>query len=69
MDSNLEEAIPFIIFNKKNGFEITKESIEFLNKLKDKNLGVISVVGKYRTGKSYFINKALLDRKKKYNRK
>jgi len=26
-------------------------------------LGVISVVGKYRTGKSFFINRVLLDKK------
>ena len=69
MEQNVEEAIPFIIFNKKNGFEITKESIEFLKTLKDKRLGVISVVGKYRTGKSYFINKALLNRSKKMIRR
>jgi hypothetical protein len=26
-------------------------------------LGVVSIVGKYRTGKSYFINKVLVDNK------
>jgi hypothetical protein len=30
----------------------------------DKTLGIISIVGKYRTGKSFFVNRVLLDQKK-----
>ena len=62
MDITKGEPIPFIIFNKKKGFEVTQQSKDFLKKLSGKRIGVISVVGKYRTGKSYFINKALLKR-------
>jgi len=45
------------------GYLITKEASEFLNNL-DVNikLGVLSVVGKYRTGKSFLINRALLQK-------
>jgi len=31
--------------------------------LKDDHVGVISVAGKYRTGKSFFLNRILLDQK------
>lgn len=54
------EAIPFIIYNQGNGYQITEEARELLVSLEKKKLGVVSVVGKYRTGKSYFINKVLL---------
>jgi hypothetical protein len=30
----------------------------------DRQLGVVSIVGKYRTGKSFFVNRVLLDQKK-----
>ena len=61
----------FITYDEK-GLEITKEAKEFLTNLDDDIelgiininnniniyilLGIISVVGKYRTGKSFFIN-------------
>ncbi len=28
---------------------------------KDRKLGIVSIVGKYRTGKSFFVNRVLLD--------
>lgn len=46
------------------GFKITDEAKEFLLGLENKSLGIVSVVGKYRTGKSYFMNKILLNRTK-----
>lgn len=54
------KAIPFIT-NVNGDFEVTEESKEFLRKLTGKKIGVICVVGKYRTGKSYFLNKVILD--------
>jgi polynucleotide 5'-kinase involved in rRNA processing len=57
-------ALPFITMGK-NGFEISQEASEFLASLENKKVGVICVVGKYRTGKSYFINKVLLNRENK----
>jgi hypothetical protein len=59
--SETARAIPFIIMRDNKGFEVTPEAIAFLNTLSAKKLAVISIVGKYRTGKSYFINKVLLN--------
>ena len=53
----------FIVYDKIRGYEITKAASEFLYNLdNDIKLGVISVVGKYRTGKSFFINRVLLNK-------
>jgi len=41
---------------------ITPEAVEFLKSLKGKKLGVISIVGKYRTGKSFIVNRVLLNK-------
>ena len=52
----------FITYDEK-GFQITREAKDFLEQLPDEvELGIVSVVGKYRTGKSFFINWALLNR-------
>jgi len=40
-------------------FEINEETRDFLKKL-DAPIGVISVAGMYRTGKSYLLNRMLL---------
>ena len=61
MEEKQTEAIPFILFDKKKGFIITEESKKYLRTLENKKLGIISIVGKYRTGKSYLINKVLLN--------
>ena len=53
-------AIPLISHSEKDGYYITQEAKEFLSSLTS-NLGVISVAGKYRTGKSYLLNHILLD--------
>lgn len=50
-------AVPFIKYDIENQeFKITKEAAEFLGGIKEK-VGVIAVCGKYRTGKSYLMNK------------
>lgn len=56
-------AIPFII-NQNGAFSVSDQAKEYLRSLDGKKVGVVCVVGKYRTGKSYFINKVILDRKK-----
>ena len=58
--SKNNEPISFITYQEQKGYVISKEAEDFL---KDQNtiLGVISVVGKYRTGKSFFINRVLLN--------
>lgn len=37
------------------------EAEEFLLSLKDIKLGVVAVCGKYRTGKSYLLNKLFVE--------
>mmetsp|Transcript_14228 Transcript_14228/g.13795 ORF Transcript_14228/g.13795 Transcript_14228/m.13795 type:complete len:90 (+) Transcript_14228:20-289(+) len=57
-----EEPIPLVIFNPDSRlFEINNEAKDFLKKL-DGPLGIISVAGMYRTGKSYLLNRMLLNR-------
>ena len=55
-------AIPMVNFDMEKGkFFISPEAIEVLKSL-DSPLGVISVAGMYRTGKSYLLNRMLLNR-------
>ena len=54
--------LPFVIF--ENGrFVIPKKAKDLLTKQKLNNIGVISLVGKYRTGKSFLLNKVILNSK------
>lgn len=53
------KSIPFIIYDKQ--FEINPEAITFLNQFREK-IGVISICGKYRTGKSYLLNRLVEDK-------
>ncbi len=61
MEENEALPIPFISFNLKNGFILNPKAVEFLMSLKDSKIGIISIVGKYRTGKSFLVNRVLLD--------
>lgn len=62
-------AIPFISFDtKQKTFYVTKEAKAFLQSLPAKQIGVISVCGKYRTGKSYLLNKLFLEKMQKQSR-
>ena len=57
-------AVPFIIY--ENGkFIITNQSKLILNQKKITHLGIISLVGKYRTGKSFLLNRVILNNKEK----
>ena len=47
-----EKAIPLIT----EGFDLENEGIEFLQKLSDKNISVISVIGPAASGKSFLAN-------------
>lgn len=61
-DHIMGNAIPLIsIVNKK--FVLNKEAIEALSDDKNKAIGIISLVGKYRTGKSFLLNRVLLNNK------
>ena len=59
-----DEAVPFVIY-ENNKFIITNKAKLLLNQNKFKNIGIISLVGKYRTGKSFLLNRVLLDNKSK----
>ena len=56
-----QKPIPFVIF-ENNKFVIPQEARTLLSKETSKNIGIISLVGKYRTGKSFLLNRVLLNR-------
>jgi hypothetical protein len=58
------QAIPFIV-NHQGEFVVTPEAKHFLQSLSGRQIGVVCIVGKYRTGKSYLINKVILQRTNK----
>ena len=56
------KALPFITYDEKKGFVLNKEAeAVLLSRSEDRKVGVISIVGKYRTGKSFFTNRVLLN--------
>ena len=55
------KAIPLVLF-EKDKFIIPKEAKQLLNQSSYKHIGIISLVGKYRTGKSFLLNRVLLNR-------
>ena len=70
MQKNSEQprAIPFIIFRKPEGFIVTEEAKKFFNHYSGRKIAIVSIVGKYRTGKSYLINKVILQNSCSYLR-
>ncbi len=63
--SKSELAIPFISYSSRTGFSLSPEAEQFLREIpEEKKIGAISIVGKYRTGKSFFVNRVLLNTKK-----
>jgi len=46
------------------GFTVGQEARQLLMDLKDDHVGVIAVAGKYRTGKSFLLNRILLKQEK-----
>ena len=58
-----QTAIPFVTF--ENGkFIISEEARKLLSQKSNDNMGIISLVGKYRTGKSFLLNRVILERQK-----
>jgi len=61
-DEEDAQAIPFIKFSSAEGkFELDPEAEAFLRSLGDVKLGIVAVCGKYRTGKSYLLNKLFVE--------
>ena len=57
-----QTALPFVTF--ENGkFIISEEAKKLLSQKSNENMGIISLVGKYRTGKSFLLNRVILQRK------
>ena len=60
-NSTTPKALPFVIFD--NGrFIIPEEAKKLLSQKSFTNIGIISLVGKYRTGKSFLLNRVLLNK-------
>ena len=60
----LNMAIPFVTFNDlTKKFIINDEAIKILSKEENKQIGILSLVGKYRTGKSFLLNRVLIEKK------
>lgn len=56
-------SIPLVVYNEEKGtYDVCPEALEFLQTIPGP-IGVISVAGMYRTGKSFLLNRVLLDRK------
>lgn len=52
-------TLPFIVYT--NGrYELSEEAVKMIEKI-DEPFAIIAVVGKYRTGKSFFLNRVLLE--------
>ena len=59
-----QTALPLVIF-EEGKFIIPEEAKLLLSQEKYKNIGIISLVGKYRTGKSFLLNRVILNRNQK----
>ena len=57
------KAVPLVIYQNKK-FIIDPEAEKILKNPIHKTIGIISLVGKYRTGKSFLLNRVLLNNKK-----
>lgn len=60
VESRSPIAIPFIKLVEDGKFAINDEAAEFISSI-NKKVGVIAVAGKYRTGKSYIMNRLFLN--------
>ena len=57
-------AIPFVIFNSSTKkFIINEDAKKLISRSENKQIGIVSLVGKYRTGKSFLLNRVLIEKK------
>ena len=53
-----QTAVPFVTFNSHTKkFIINEEAVKILSKTENKQIGIVSLVGKYRTRKSFLLNR------------
>lgn len=55
----LPDALPFVIFDKDR-FSVNPEAVTFLESLGDTKLAVVALAGPYRHGKSFLLNRVVL---------
>jgi len=60
-NSEEERAINLIVYDQQRGFYVSDEARALLTNVKEK-IGVIAVAGKYRTGKSFLLNRIILNK-------
>ena len=59
-----QTAIPFVTFDSlTKKFLINEEAKKILSRSENKQIGIVSLVGKYRTGKSFLLNRVLIEKK------
>ena len=60
----LNMAIPFVTFDDiTKKFIINEDAIKIISKEENNQIGILSLVGKYRTGKSFLLNRFLIEKK------
>lgn len=58
---NLGDSIPFVVFHDDGDrFSVNPDAVAFLESLGSKPLAVASIAGEYRQGKSFLVNRVLL---------
>lgn len=57
----VEQPIPLITVNSDQKLEVNLQALEILNNI-EKPLAVVGVAGMYRTGKSYLLNRVILNK-------
>ena len=62
--SNIPKAFPLVIY-QDGKFIIPQEAHDLLTQKEYSKIGIISLVGKYRTGKSFLLNRVILNTHKK----
>lgn len=55
-------ALPFITYSLEAGFQLAAPAEKLLSSISQVPIAVLSIVGNYRTGKSFFINRVLLNK-------
>ena len=59
-----QTAMPFVTFDSSTKkFIINEDAKKLLSRSENKQIGIVSLVGKYRTGKSFLLNRVLIEKK------
>ena len=59
-----QTAVPFVTYDSSTKkFIINEDAKRILSRSENKQIGIVSLVGKYRTGKSFLLNRVLIEKK------